>query len=320
MILFWTDPAAPGGWPRLERSVNLGVHAAPRRHLVVAAPRSRRVEKYLAARRVPAVWHEQVLRDFPEVVRLTIVDVGQYNQPFLRMVAMCGEREIPVIPIRDPGDPAFEWKEGCLGGWPPGGDSQSPPGPAWAILHPRFRHVNRARRTYSRRVRKILLNLEDRLGYRELRDLIDCLWRLGYRLRIGPTFLVRDNLKRALSRKYPGIRWVGAVECMARPLFEADAAIVAPGAAALEAAAAGTPAFYFSRNAGERDIAVQLQALGMGMVLTSFKEPLESPNRDTLRQWGENGRKLVDGRGLFRTLEYLRDQGHLSHALNGAAS
>lgn len=320
MILFWTDPAAPGGWSRLERSVTLGVHAALRHQLVVATPGNRRVEKYLNARRVPAVSHEQVLQNFPDAARLTIVDVGQNSQPLVRLAALCGERGIPMFPIRDPGDPGFEWKEGCLGGWPPQKNSQSPPGPAWTILHPRFRHVNRSRRTYPRRIRRVLLHLEDRLAYRELNDLVHHLWRQGYRLRIGPTLSIRDNLKRALSRKYPGTRWVGAVECMARPLFEADAAIVVPGAAAFEAASAGTPALYFYRNDRERDVAAQLQALGSGMAWTSFKESLESLDQDRLRQWGETGRQLVDGRGLYRTLDYLRDQGYLSRKANGAVS
>lgn len=319
MILFWTDPAAPGGWSRLERSITLGIHAVARRDMVVALPRNRGAEKYLAARRIAFVSHEQALHRCPQEIDLLVLDVAGRDRSAMQVTESCLLNRVALYAIHDPGDAAGGTEEVALGSWPPNHDPQSPPGPAWAILHPRFRHVNRLKRAYPRRARKLLLHLEDRCSHRGLSDLIDELWRQGFRLRVGPVSSIRDNLKRALSRKYPGLRWVGAAECMARPLLEADVAIVAPGAAALEAAAAGTPALYLSRTQAERDAAAKLESLGFGVaVTTSLSRSLEDLNHETLRRLGETGRNRVDARGLFRTLEFLRDRGHLPPRLNGA--
>lgn len=320
MVLFWADPVAPGGWSRLERSMTLAVHAVPRSALLVAIPSHRRAEKYLAGRRITAVGHERALREMPDGIDLVVMDQKQPNEAAERIIKMGRERSIPVFPIRDPGDPDWGAVAGCLGGWPPDGNSSSPPGPEWAILHPRFRHFNQVRRVYPRRARKVLLHLEERLGYRELGDLIDPLWRRGYRVRVGPMASIRGNLKRALSAKYPGLRWVGAVECMARPLFEADAALLIPGAAALEAAAVGTPALYLCPEEKERRTAAQLERLGIGLVAESPEDVLSRLDRDTLRGRGTAGKLLIDGRGLFRTLDFLRLQGFLHQRRNGTES
>jgi len=311
MILFWTDPSAPGGWSRLERCVTLGVNALSRNGLALALPRPGRAAGYLSGRRVNFYTQERVLGDFPEETRLLVLDMAVPGETAQRMAAACRNRKVPVAVINDPGDATEFSADFRLGGWPAAEPAGEPPGMEWAILHPRFRHVHRLNRNYPGKPRRILLHLEDRLEFRSLSDLIDPLWRAGYRLRIGPVAAIRGNLKRALTRKFSGIRWVGAVECMARPFHEADAAVIAPGAAAFEAAAAGTPALYLCGNKGERKAAARLEELGLGFTADSPKEVLAGLDEDTLRRCGETARGLVDGRGLFRTLDFLRSRGVL---------
>ena len=321
MLIFRTDPAAPDGWSRLERCVLLGVHAAPRSTLRFCISGKVRFHEYLKSRRIPILtvpqWEKIPVSRFHALV----IDTCRWNEVDLRMATDFKNAGIPVLAVRDPGDPETPYADWVLGGsllTDTNSDTGGFPGP---ILHPRFRHVHSASRFYHHRVLDVLIHLEDRIRYRELKRMVETLSRYGYRIRIGPMPGVKKNLKSTLSRKFPRIRWVGKVECMARAMANVDIAVIAPAAATFEAAATGTPAIYLSSNEVEIQAALKLEGLGLGKTIrhprkTPLLDIISSMDRTTRAGMGDRGKRLVDGMGLFRTLDFLRRE-HIITGMKG---
>lgn len=313
MLIFRTDPSSPDGWSRLERCVMLGIHAGPRSATRFCFSGKIRYREYLNSRRIPILKLSQY-EGIPKTDFLALVmDCREWNETDLRMVGDFKKAGVPVLAVKDPGDPETPQADWVLGGSLMALGDNAPPGMDWALLHPRFRHFHHASRFYHHQVRNILIHLEDRICYRRLRRIVDTLYRHGYRIRIGPMPGIKKNLKRALSRRYPRIRWTGKVECMARAMTETDIAVIAPGNAAFEAAASGTPAFYFSSSDAEARAALNLESKGLGKAipLTCETIPIDlipTLSRRARTDMGKKGKDLVDGMGLFRTIDFLRKQ------------
>jgi len=187
-------------------------------------------------------------------------------------------------------------------------------GPDYAILHHKYRHFHQVKRKYRQKVRYLLLVLAHAGGYRACRQVIDTLIRQGFRLKVAPGFIPRALNPKILRRIYPGLRFVGRVESLARSFFEADAALITPGVAAYEAAAAGTPALYFSSSQEEEADAETLAGAGLGIKASSFSALDETELVAKVRalSWeqrlamGARGKELVDGKGALRLIEFLR--------------
>ena len=318
MLIFRTDPAAPDVWSRLERCVLLGVHAAPRSTLRFCMSGKFRFHEYLKSRRIPTLtipqWEKIPITQFHALV----VDTCRWNEVDLRMATDFRNAGIPVLAVRDPGDPETPYADWILGGSLLANSNSDTGGFPWAILH---RHVHGSSRYYHRQVLDVLIHLEDRIRYRELKRMVEALSRHGCRLRIGPIPGIRKNLKSALSRRFPRIRWVGKVECMAQSMANVDIAVIAPGSATFEAAASGTPAVYLSSNEAEIQVALKLEGLGLGKrIHHSRKMPLieiiSTMDQSTRAGMGDTGKRFVDGMGLFRTLDFLRRE-HIITGMKG---
>ena len=119
-------------------------------------------------------------------------------------------------------------------------------GPSSALLHHKFRHFNKAKRKYRKNIKNIFINLGDLLPYRDLRQVVDILHRLRFKMKIAPGLNLKKADKRNLMKIYPGIHFCGKSESPARAYFEADLALVPAGEEILEAACVGTPALYMS--------------------------------------------------------------------------
>ena len=185
-------------------------------------------------------------------------------------------------------------------------------------LHQRFRHFQRLERKYRHRVHRIFLGLGDAVDYRRLKDIVDLLRRARFQIRVAPFSAFKKSHAKALrrlTRGTSGIGFVGKAECLARPLFEADVAVILSGQRAYEAAACGTPALYFAATPGQKKTAEQFAAAGAGIFVGDISELIEGKWLETVRdlsfekrlEMGQKGKALIDGLGVHRVLTLLKE-------------
>jgi spore coat polysaccharide biosynthesis predicted glycosyltransferase SpsG len=190
-------------------------------------------------------------------------------------------------------------------------------GPAYALLHHKFRHFHKAKRKYRKSIKNIFLNLGDLLSYRDLRRIVDILHRLRFKMKISPGLNLKKSDKRNLMKIYPGIRFCGRSESPARAYFEADLALVPAGEEILEAAAAGTPAVYFCQDPGQEALAAAWVEHRAGLrfgkmedlALDSFRDAIAPLVLERREAMGAAGKALVDGLGVHRFINALKENG-----------
>jgi len=180
----------------------------------------------------------------------------------------------------------------------------------YSILHHKFIHFNKVKKKHRKSVKNILISLGGGVQYRQLRNLIDYLHRYNYNLKLTGGFYLKKSARKILKRIYPKIKFVGSVESLARPLYEADIAIITAGTTSYEAASVGTPALYFYYNKEQEYIADALQNEGVGVKISSIKEIDKKKLRTfldiTLKErtaMGEKGKLLNDGRGVYKIID-----------------
>jgi hypothetical protein len=186
-----------------------------------------------------------------------------------------------------------------------------------ALLHHKFRHFNTTKRKYRRKIRNIFIHLGDLLPYRDLRAIVETLHRLGYRMKIVPGLGLKKADKRNLMKIYPGSHFCGKSESTARACFEADLALITPGDEALEAAAVGTPALYMLQEKGDDALAGTCSAQGTGVKVPALadwsvqalRDAIAPLDQETREKMGAAGKKLVDGLGVQRFFQVLKENG-----------
>jgi spore coat polysaccharide biosynthesis predicted glycosyltransferase SpsG len=186
-------------------------------------------------------------------------------------------------------------------------------GPEYALLHTKFRHFNRARRVWRKRLKNLLLIQDRGMPYRRLRDLLDSLIRHHFQVKLSPSPELRKSQRKILRRVYPQLRFVGEVESLARPFFEADLALVPAGSAAYEAAACGTPALYLCSSARDDTAAQAFEKSGLGFKAdfshdgsgSRIIEQIGTLDPEQRRAMGERARETVDGLGVYRIIDFL---------------
>ena len=185
-------------------------------------------------------------------------------------------------------------------------------------LHQRFRHFQRLERKYRRRVRRIFLGLGDAVDYRQIKEIVDLLRRARFQIKVAPFPAFKKSHAKALrrlTRGTPGIGFTGKAECLARPLFEADVAVILSGQRTYEAAACGTPALYFAATPGQKKAAEQFAAAGAGIFAGDISELIEGKWLETVRdlsfekrlEMGRKGKARIDGLGVHRVLALLKE-------------
>lgn len=188
--------------------------------------------------------------------------------------------------------------------------------PQTIMLHPRYRHFHKIERNYSKNIHKIFLSLGGKTKYRMLRKTIDILVPISSRLKIALSPYLKNSCKKVLRRLYPKIHFVGETDNLARSLFEADLALLTPGMVAYEAAAVGTPALYVFEDKELESMASLFEDRGAGKKLCNIQQIKEIPLEKTLSQMtqknrqamGEMGKSMVDGMGIYRVIDFLRNE------------
>ena len=123
-------------------------------------------------------------------------------------------------------------------------------------------------------------------------------------------------MRKSLKRIYPSIRFVGKTESLARSFYEADLALITGGVAAYEAAATGTPALYFFFNREQEFMADSFVRKGAGIKMSPITGPdkdkipgvIRSINFENAVSMGRAGKKIVDGKGVNRIIDFLKNQ------------
>jgi spore coat polysaccharide biosynthesis predicted glycosyltransferase SpsG len=166
-------------------------------------------------------------------------------------------------------------------------------------------------------VRNIFVSLGGSVQYRQLRKVVDLLSRYRYNIKAAPGFYLKKSGRKILKRLYPGLRFVGKTESLARAFFEADVAFITAGMAAAEAAAVGTPCLYFHGNERQKYIAKSFEKQGVGLEIShidDFSEGniikiLNSLTLEKRMEMGNKGKTFVDGSGARRIVDFFEQKG-----------
>jgi len=187
----------------------------------------------------------------------------------------------------------------------------------YTVLHNKFIHFNKVKRRYKKKLKNILISLGGGVQYRQLRNIIEILYKQNYSLKITSGFYLKRSSRKILKRIYPKIKFVGKVESLARPLFETDIAVITAGTTSYEAASVGTPAIYFYYNDEQKSIAKAMENAGMGKVISNISNIDKALLIDTIKRitiddresMGKAGKKMFDGKGIYRIIEKLKENG-----------
>jgi spore coat polysaccharide biosynthesis predicted glycosyltransferase SpsG len=324
MIVFRADLSPQSGLFRLRRCAWLAALLKKRVPVRIRCREDKKAAKFLAARGIPAeVAKEPGAMDLAGITAL-VFDLAEFSAADVRLLENAKKAGVKTLQIVDPGgagQPAdlllqpFTEAESQDGG---GRDVLQ--GPAYALLHHKFRHFHQARRKYRGKIRNLFINLGDLLPYRDLRLVIDTLHRLRLQMKIAPGLSLKKADRRNLMKIYPGIHFCGRSESPARAYFEADLALISPGDEALEAAAVGTPALYMPMAKGQESLADAWTAKEFGVKIPSLADFSVSALRDAMvpltlerrERMGAAGRALVDGLGVQRLFIILEENGIIS--------
>jgi spore coat polysaccharide biosynthesis predicted glycosyltransferase SpsG len=298
MIVIRTDASTKSGFQLLERSVYLASVSKRKADILFCINQDKTVVKFLNEKKI-SFCRPKDLFEYPVK---SIVFYVNYFTPIDREIALrAKENNIAAVQIVLPGSTGSESLCDHLLS-----------GPAFALLHSRFRHFNVVKRKYRKRVRNILISLEAEVEYRELRKIIDLLSRHRFNLKIAPFYGFKKSYKKILKRIYPGISFVGRVDSLARPFFEADAALIIPGTTACEAAAVGTPALYLTLSKELEPAADFFEKENLGIKISNINNLVEQIAHLTFErriEIGEKGIRLADAKGVYRIIDFFKEKG-----------
>jgi spore coat polysaccharide biosynthesis predicted glycosyltransferase SpsG len=321
MIIFRADASPLTGLLHLRRSAYLASLLRKNNPVLLRSREDKKTAKFLAGQNFPtALGHDGDAMDLAAVTAI-VFDLLQFSavdSALLQRAKKAGVKTVQIVHAGGECQPADILVLSL-----PEDEKQSAPGqnilsgPAYALLHHKFRHFNLVKRSYRKNIKRIFINLGDQLAYRDLRRVVDNLHRLHLRLKIAPGLNLKKADKRNLMKIYPGIRFCGKSESPARAYFEADLALVPAGEEALEAAAVGTPALFMPREKVPEIQAAACVSLGTGvdfpsladLSLPAIRAALAPLTLERRTQMGAAGKKLVDGLGAQRFLKILKDNG-----------
>jgi hypothetical protein len=301
MIIFRTDRSS------LARCAYLAALLRKANDVRLCCREDKQAAKFLAARKIPF----SLVKD-PAAIALSeakslLFDLAAFTAQDVDLLAKAKKTAVKTIQVV----PA--------GAEPQPVDIVTSPAsrPEQALLHHKFRHFNKARRKYRKKTGNIFINLGDMLSYRELREVVDVLHRLRFKMRIAPGSGLKKADKRGLMRLFPGVHFCGRSESPARAYFEADLALIPPGEEALEAACVGTPALYLFRDKQHEALAASWIARGLGVKIPSpadfsvqtVRDAVAPLDLETREKMGAAGKKLVDGLGVQRFFKVLKENG-----------
>ncbi len=305
MILFRADATPRSGLSRLRRCAYLASQLRSAGRVLLLSREDKGAAKFLSRQKAPFRMLKDPAAFDPAGARALVLDLESYSQADAAQLERARRSGVGTVLIAPPADaPAHA-----------GPDVVPAAEPGMALLHHKFRHFHKSRRRYRRVLRHVFVSLGDALAYRDLRQVVDVLHRLGLRVKVEPSPGLKKADKRNLARIYPGVHFRGRSESSARSYFEADLALVPPGEQALEAACVGTPALYLSLDKARDELAAPWISRGLGATspsladfsVQSVRAAIEPLDQSTRERMGAAGRALVDGLGVQRFIKLLKE-------------
>ena len=323
MLIFRTDPSVEAGVGHLKRSVYLASLLKKKIDILFCINKDKVVSRLLEERNVPyCVLKElNIVKQESNKIKSIVFDLRKFSSMDIEWLIQAKERNITTIQITDlgmnqqPVDYTIDASIEQL--FPFDKKKQVLIGPDYTLLHHKFRHFNKVRRKYRKRVKNIFVSLGGSVQYRQLRKVVDILSRHQFNVKAAPGFYLKKSGRKILKRLYPGIRFVGKTESLARSFFEADAAVITPGMAAAEAAAVGTPCLYLHCSERQKGIAKSFENQGAGLEISPIDDLSEGHiikiiNSLTVEkriEMGNKGKTLVDGSGARRIVDFFEHKG-----------
>lgn len=321
MIIFRADVSPRTGLQYLRRCAYLAAMLKKNNDVQVCSREDKKAAKFLAEQNISAVLGKDASAVDLVPVKAVIFDLPHFSSTdsaLLEKAKKAGVKTIQIVSA----DGEYQPVDICV--FPFHGSAPAAAagtallaGAEYALLHHKFRHFNQAKRKYHKNIKNIFINLNDMVFYRELREIIDILHRLHLQMKIAPGSNLKKADKRNLMKIYPGIHFCGKSESPARAYFEADLALVPAGEEILEAAAAGTPALYFYQEPGQEALAAAWADLQAGLLfgkletltIDSFRNMIATLSTERRETMGAAGRNLVDGLGVQRFFNVLKENG-----------
>jgi len=321
MLIFRTDPSVETGIGHLKRSAYLASLLKKKIDILFCINKDKVVARLLDERNVAYCVLKELNIVKQESIKSIVFDLRKFSSMDMEWLNQAKERGITTIQITDlgmnqqPVDYTIDASIEQL--FPFDKKKQVLIGPDYTLLHHKFRHFNKVRRKYRKRVKNIFVSLGGSVQYRQLRKVVDLLSRFRFNVKAAPGFYLKKSGRKILKRLYPNLRFVGKTESLARAFFEADVAFITPGMAAAEAAAVGTPCLYFHNNERQKCIAKSFENQGVGLEIShidalSEGHIIEIMNSLTLEkriEMGNKGKKLVDGNGARRIVAFFEHKG-----------
>jgi spore coat polysaccharide biosynthesis predicted glycosyltransferase SpsG len=322
MIVFRTDASADTGFGRLKRSTYLASLLKNKTEILFSIGGDKTAVRYLEERNFSSCPADRPdLLDNPSV-KCILFDLRRFNQKDIRLIRRAKKNNIKTVQITDLGlsqqevDYTIDSSMEPLSPYMPEKTVLS--GPDFAILHNKFRHFNKVKRKYRKTVKNVFICFGGAVDYQVLRKIVDLLSRRKSNIKIAPGFYLKRSACKILKRIYPGIRFVGKTDTLARAFFEADIAVITTGVTAFEAAAAGTPALYFYSHDEQKAAAHSFEKKGAGLVIAHIDDLLKK-GEDMLKKMtalsvedririGTSARKLVDARGVYRIIDFFEKE------------
>ncbi len=328
MLIFRTDASATTGFGHLKRSHYLASLLKHRQDICFCVNSDKVVSRFLEDRGTPFCLLKNINSLKSKEIKGIIFDLREFSPSDINFLHWAREKHQPpitTIQVTDLGlsrqavDYTVDAGIDCL--HPYESTENLLMGPEVVPLHNSYRHFNKVRRKYRKRVRNVFITLGGAVQYRRLRRLVDLLNRQQVNIKVAPGFYMRKSSIKALKRLYPRLGWVGRTETLARSFFEADVALVTSGVAAAEAAAVGTPCLYFYYHDEQKFIAQAYEKKGAGLVISHIDDLLSKKETivEALRiltlekrtEIGERGKQLVDGKGVYRIMAFFEEIGLL---------
>jgi spore coat polysaccharide biosynthesis predicted glycosyltransferase SpsG len=327
MIVFRTDASQNTGFGRLVRSTYLAsLLRSKTDDVLFCVKKDKAVGRFLDERGWTFCWLKEFnrLKNLP--LKGAVFDVSDFTDEDHRLIKRARANpthSLKTVQFIEPGvtrqDVDYVIDASVQPPQPGGEDNPGAVlhGPGYAVLHTRFRHFNQIKRKYRRSVKYVLVCLGGCVSYRLLRKTVDVLSRYRFDVKVAPGMYLKKSSQKILRRIYPDVRFVGDTDNLARAFYEADAAVVTPGNAAYEAAAAGTPALYFFHRKEQKPEAGAFQQKGVGLAIASVDELPKINLSDIIAdlslekriEMGEKGKQLVDAKGVYRLLDFFQGAG-----------
>jgi len=319
MIIFRTDASIKTGFGHLRRSTYLASLLKSKTDILfcISSGSDKIVTRFLEEKKLSYCSLKQLKQQLPTSVKSVIFDLRYFSDEDIQLIHQAKANNWTTVQVTDLGldqqevnytidaavDKMFPYSE----------NKKVLDGSDYAILHPQFRHFHKIKRKYRKKIKKVFVCLGGTVEYRKLRKMIDLLSRQPWEIKIAPGFYLKRSAQKILKRIYPRIHFVGKIESLARPFFEADVALISPGTAAFEAAAAGTPALYFYHRSEQKFIANSLEKKEVGLEISNIGDLIhvnlaERMNALTLEKridMGSKAKQLVDARGVYRIIDFF---------------